>query len=153
MKLSDKLYLLRRERGLSQEKLAEELGISRQAISKWESGTAMPETERLIMLSDYFGVSTDFLLRDEMETPEGQPAPSRKESAGGRLRTAGILLTAAGALCLVLMPLISFLFRVETEQVAASSMITLDGRAGLAAIFIVMISVGIILLLKNKKRR
>ena len=63
--LSEKLYKLRKNSGLSQEKLAEQLDVSRQAISKWESGTAVPESEKLIAISNFFGVSVDYLLKDE----------------------------------------------------------------------------------------
>ena len=59
--LSEKLYQLRKKSGLSQEQLAEQLNVSRQAISKWESGTAVPESEKLITISNYFGVSVDYL--------------------------------------------------------------------------------------------
>lgn len=57
--LSEKLYKLRKNSGLSQEQLAEQLNVSRQAISKWESGTAVPESEKLVAISNYFGVSVD----------------------------------------------------------------------------------------------
>ena len=60
-----KLYKLRKNSGLSQEKLVEQLDVSRQAISKWESGTAVPESEKLIAISNFFGVSVDYLLKDE----------------------------------------------------------------------------------------
>lgn len=62
--LADKLKELRKERGLTQEELAEELDVSRQAIAKWESGIGLPDVENLKMLSQYFRVSTDFLLFD-----------------------------------------------------------------------------------------
>lgn len=65
MALPDKLYELRKESGLSQESLAEELGVSRQAISKWESGKAMPESDKLILISEYFDVSLDVLLKGD----------------------------------------------------------------------------------------
>ncbi len=57
MAISEKLYALRKKSGMSQEQLAEKLNVSRQAISKWESGSAMPETEKLIAISNYFNVS------------------------------------------------------------------------------------------------
>ena len=62
MALSEKLYELRKKRALSQEQLAEQLGVSRQAISKWESGKAVPETDTLISISKYFDVSLDYCL-------------------------------------------------------------------------------------------
>ena len=65
MTLGDKIYQLRKERGLSQEALAEQLGATRQAVSKWETNQGFPETEKLLRLSSILGVSTDFLLKDE----------------------------------------------------------------------------------------
>jgi transcriptional regulator with XRE-family HTH domain len=65
MKLYENLQRLRKGKGLSQEALAEMLGVSRQAISKWESGQSYPEMEKLITLSDFFGVTVDSLLKDD----------------------------------------------------------------------------------------
>lgn len=70
MKLSEKLYKLRKEKGLSQEALAEKLHTTRQAISKWENDQGYPETENLLLLSNIFDVSIDFLLRDALDTEE-----------------------------------------------------------------------------------
>lgn len=67
MKLSDKIQYLRKEKGLSQEELAEICGVSRQSISKWEADITLPEIEKLILLSNTFHVSTDLLLRDDYE--------------------------------------------------------------------------------------
>ena len=63
MKFHEKLQKLRKEKGLSQEGLAEVLAVSRQAISKWESGQSYPETEKLIALSEIFGVTLDSLIK------------------------------------------------------------------------------------------
>lgn len=63
MNLSKKIYELRKASGMSQEQLAEKINVSRQSISKWESGESSPEIERLIELSDVFDVSTDYLLK------------------------------------------------------------------------------------------
>ncbi|MCL2079910.1 MAG: helix-turn-helix domain-containing protein [Oscillospiraceae bacterium] len=64
MNFSGKLQKLRKEKGMSQENLAEALDVSRQAISKWESGQSYPETEKLLTLSEMFGVTLDSLIRD-----------------------------------------------------------------------------------------
>ena len=70
MAISDKILSLRKENGLSQEAFAEKLGVSRQSVSKWESGTAMPDIDKIVSISEIFGVSTDFLLKkDSAETP------------------------------------------------------------------------------------
>jgi len=81
--VGERILMLRKERGLSQEDLAARLPVSRQAISKWELGESIPDTENIVQLSRLFGVSTDFLLVDgeEAEAPpvakEGErPSPS-----------------------------------------------------------------------------
>lgn len=71
---SEKLLELRRREGLSQEQLADRLGVTRQSVSKWESGTAAPELAKLVALSDLFGVSVDYLVKDRLEEPE-RPVP------------------------------------------------------------------------------
>ena len=67
MILADKIIELRKKNGWSQEDLAEKLGVSRQSISKWEGAQSIPDMNKIIMISDIFGVSTDFLLKDELE--------------------------------------------------------------------------------------
>ena len=64
MKLSDKIVRLRKSNGMSQEELADKLGVSRQAISRWEMGTAMPDATNILQLSRLFQVTTDYLLND-----------------------------------------------------------------------------------------
>lgn len=70
MKLNEKIFYCRRKAGLSQEALAEELGVSRQAVSKWETGDAVPEIGKLLALAKTFDVTTDWLLSEE--EPEEQ---------------------------------------------------------------------------------
>ncbi len=67
MILADKIMNLRKQQGMSQEELAHQLGISRQSVSKWESGASIPDLDKILKLSDLFGVSTDYLLKDELE--------------------------------------------------------------------------------------
>lgn len=64
MRFHEKLYELRKSAGMTQNDLAEKLNVSRQAVSRWEMGTAMPDVENLIAISDLFGVTLDELLRD-----------------------------------------------------------------------------------------
>lgn len=66
MTLGEKIFILRRENGLSQEELAERLGVSRQSVSKWESGNVMPDLDKVLMLSEIFSVSTDTLVKDNI---------------------------------------------------------------------------------------
>lgn len=65
MKLSEKIVRLRKSRSMTQEEMAERCAVTRQSISKWEADIALPETEKLLMLSEIFGVPLDTLLRDE----------------------------------------------------------------------------------------
>ncbi|MBO5859790.1 MAG: helix-turn-helix domain-containing protein, partial [Clostridia bacterium] len=65
MAISDKILSIRKEKGLSQEAFAEMLGVSRQSVSRWESGTAVPDIDKIILLSETFGVSTDYLLKPD----------------------------------------------------------------------------------------
>ena len=64
MTLGEKITGLRKKRGLSQEELAITLGVSRQAVSKWETEEAKPDTDKIVALAEYFEVTTDWLLRD-----------------------------------------------------------------------------------------
>ena len=82
MIMAEKITMLRKRSGWSQEELAEKLGVSRQAVSKWESGASLPDLDRTVKMSQLFCVSTDYLLKDEIEEvtlPEGELAP---ESGG-----------------------------------------------------------------------
>ncbi|WP_302961328.1 helix-turn-helix domain-containing protein [uncultured Adlercreutzia sp.] len=63
MKFNERLMTLRKKRGLSQEELGFELGVSRQTVSKWEQGQSYPDFQRLVLLADYFDISLDELVR------------------------------------------------------------------------------------------
>ena len=67
MLLSEKIMSLRKRNGWSQEELAQQLGVSRQTVSKWESMASMPDIQKIMSMSELFGVSTDYLLKDELE--------------------------------------------------------------------------------------
>lgn len=63
MNIADRIQQLRKSKGISQEELANSIGVSRQAVSKWESAQSVPDIEKIILLSDYFETTTDFLLK------------------------------------------------------------------------------------------
>lgn len=67
MILADKIVEERKKNGWTQEDLAQKLGVSRQSVSKWESAGAIPDLKKIIQLADLFEVSTDYLLKDEIE--------------------------------------------------------------------------------------
>lgn len=82
MIFADKIISLRKKMGWSQEELAHQLNVSRQAVSKWESAQSVPDLERVLQLSQLFGVTTDYLLKDEMETEtytQEEAAPSLRK--------------------------------------------------------------------------
>ena len=78
MRLEEKLTVLRKESGYTQLDLAEKVRVSRQAISKWETGRVLPSAENLKYLSELFGVSVDYLLNDDMTE---EPKPKEQEPA------------------------------------------------------------------------
>lgn len=89
MKLSEKIACLRRQQNWSQEELAERLDVSRQSVSKWESGASVPELDRIIQLCDLFGLTADELIRDSIDldaprptVPGGPPVVTLQEAYG-----------------------------------------------------------------------
>ena len=87
MTLGEKLQLLRRSRGLSQEQLAAELDVSRQAISKWECGDSTPDLDKLRAICTYFGVTTDYLI---WERSEDAPQAAEQKQGGDTRGRSGI---------------------------------------------------------------
>lgn len=81
MALGDKLSKLRKENNFTQEQLADILGVSRQAVSKWESDTAYPETDKLIQLSNIFSVSIDYLIKG-IDKPQTATDGEAEEQSG-----------------------------------------------------------------------
>lgn len=143
--LPEKIYTLRKQRGLSQEQLAEKLHVSRQAISKWESGTAVPESEKLLALSAYFGVSVDYLLKDGEETAH----PSDK--LVGEKHTAGLVLCVAGVIAMSLWGLFSLLRPEVSDQLGEASMITIDGNGIFLLLCVAAVVSGVALMVRRPK--
>lgn len=110
MKLNEKIYYYRKAMNLSQEQLAERVGVSRQSVSKWELGEATPEVEKLLALAGVFGITTDELLREDVPVPSADTAqpeaaeePSQSDRAlsffGRLIRRFGWLAGVYVALC------------------------------------------------------
>lgn len=117
MIFAEKLIRLRKKSGWSQEELAEKLNVSRQAVSKWEGAQTVPELEKLLQLSVLFGVTTDYLLKDELEAEEctgsGRDDSVKRISLADAQaylkwrKTASVLIAAGAFLCIAsFMPLL-----------------------------------------------
>lgn len=126
MNFGEKLQRLRKQKGLSQEKLAEPLGVSRQTVSKWELGESLPETENLKQLHRIFGVSIDYLLLDELEEEGEAPAPSPhppQPGAGERPRPGsrglfvlGVVLAGTGGFGGLILMILSSMIQVPVTK-------------------------------------
>lgn len=81
MDFNNKLYELRKQKGLSQEELAGRLNVSRQTISKWEVGDSTPDLEKLVAISDLFDISLDELVHNKAPEPQHIPAPTQTAGA------------------------------------------------------------------------
>ncbi len=147
MALSEKLYALRKKSGLSQEQLAEQLKVSRQAISKWESGTSVPESDKLIAISDYFQVSLDYLLKDVQA--EGTPLPPVSKTR----KVMGMAVCAGGLVGLLLWSLLALLGPDVSQQISHSSAIVIDGNGILLILCIGAVIAGALLLLTASKKK
>lgn len=113
MSLGNKIYTLRKEKGLSQNELAELLNVSRQAISKWETDTAVPELDKLILICDHFGISLDELTgREEKQTSTGSDPVSNASTAFTTQKIVGYILLAVSLIGLFL----SILLTADTDR-------------------------------------
>lgn len=159
MILADKIIKLRKQRGWSQEQLAEMLNVSRQSVSKWEGGLSIPDLDKIIKMSSLFGVSTDYLLKDEVE--EIQPATTEKGGADGlviSMEEAAKFMeikeklsskTALAVAMFILCPVPLILLGALSEGVKMG--ITEDMAGGLGmAILLVMVAIGVVITILNE---
>lgn len=129
MILAEKIMTLRKRAGWSQEELAAQLGVSRQSVSKWEGAQSVPDMQKVVQMSRLFGVTTDYLLKEELGEPEPAPAesaaPLRRvtmEQAADYLslrRAAAPKLAAATLLC-VLSPVALLLLAALSDRPGAA---------------------------------
>jgi transcriptional regulator with XRE-family HTH domain len=145
MIFADKLIQLRKKSGWSQEELAEKMGVSRQAVSKWESAQTIPDLEKILQLARLFGVSTDYLLKDEIEQEEHvsdgeEPAVKRVSLAMAQEYLAGRAISArriALGVALCILSVIPMLLLGSASQAYAISE-NLAGGLGLILLFVVI---------------
>ena len=84
MKLEEKITFLRKKNGWSQEELAFRLGVSRQAVSKWEMGSSLPDLDNVLKMSELFACSTDYLLKDGETAQEKKMEASEEKPQNGK---------------------------------------------------------------------
>jgi transcriptional regulator with XRE-family HTH domain len=156
MILADKIIDLRKKNGWSQEELAEKLGVSRQSVSKWEGAQSVPDMGRVVQLSELFGVSTDYLLKDSLEKEEQSQSdegdsPARTlgmEEANAFLRVKeknarhvalGVLLCILSPICVILLSgaqALGLLALSEGQAVGLGVAVLLLMAGGAVALFV-----------------
>jgi len=148
MTLAEKILALRTEQGLSQGDLAEKLEVSRQSVSKWETGQATPDLDKIIKLADLFGVTVDELIREEKKAECHGSAETGIRGVEFKLSWLGqeeiwkcvaVLLAALGILCL----LYSLFAMSVALLLAAGSLFVLPERYWLIGIWL-CVSVGLV---------
>ena len=152
MNLAEKIYTLRKQHGLSQEQMAEALGVSRQAVSKWESGQSVPEAEKLVAISHLFAVTTDYLLLEDaspLSTPAREEVPAALPERDHRA-LAGLILSLLGAAGLVLFGVVSMFLPETAGHLDASSAVTLRGSRLWALASAAVLGLGALLLFRRR---
>lgn len=147
MIFADKLIELRKKSGWSQEELAEQMNVTRQSVSKWEGAQSVPDLEKIIQLSKLFGVSTDYLLKDEIEANENEFSSLKTEEKlnvrrvsmeeankflAAKTQTAktiagGVFLCIISPICLMILSVMSekTIYNISENVAAGIGMITL----------------------------
>ncbi|MBQ7938009.1 MAG: helix-turn-helix transcriptional regulator [Oscillospiraceae bacterium] len=150
MILADKIIELRKKAGFSQEELAEKMGVSRQSVSKWEGALSIPDLDKILLMSEIFGVSTDFLLKDELG--EEMPLPKEEISESTfrkvsmeeanefiKVKDETAPMVALGVALCILSPITMFF--LIAMQISGKIGITENGAGGIGLITLVLIVV------------
>ena len=155
MILAEKIMQLRKKAGWSQEELAAQLGVTRQSVSKWEGAQSLPDLEKILQMSRLFGVSTDFLLKDELEAESPDPAPDTpalrrvtlaEASAYLALRREAAPKMALGTLLCVWSPVT--LIGLSFVSEAGRFPMTQNAAAGLGlCVLLILVAIGVALFL------
>jgi len=150
MILAEKIMALRKKNGWSQEELAEQVKVSRQSVSKWESMQSVPDLDKILLLAQVFGVSTDYLLKDDMAEEEYVQVPDEVLGDVRRvsMEEAGTFLTvkketsrkiALGVMLCIFSPMAIILLPVLAESGTLKMSVEAASAIGLAALFIMVL--------------
>ena len=154
MILADKIIELRKKSGWSQEELAEKMNVSRQSVSKWEGAQSVPDMERILRLSEIFGVSTDYLLKDDLESMDSAALPDTGTAARTvsmeeasdfiQIKEKNAKNVAVGVLLCILSPVLLILLGGAQEYKMIS--LTENQAGGLGLIFLILMICGAVAL-------
>ena len=171
MILADKITELRKKAGWSQEELAAQLGVSRQSVSKWEGAQSVPDMEKILQLSNLFGVSTDYLLKDEITQPEtktassitaqtaadyGETKPLRRVSMEEaseyiRLRKKSALIIAVATFLCILSPAVLIMLGALSEKPGFA--LDENAAAGLGlCVLLVLVAIGVAIFISTASK-
>lgn len=161
MIFADKLIQLRKKSGWSQEELAELMGVSRQSVSKWEGAQSIPDLDKMIRLSELFGVSTDYLLKDNLGEPEYVDAKEEDYSVRRvsmeeatdflRIKEETARPIAYGVLLCILSPICLFILSALSETPGHTITENMAGGMGIIILLIlVAAAVGIFIICGHK---
>ena len=166
MTFGNKLQKLRKENNMSQESLAGQIHVSRQAISKWEQGTAVPDTDNIVMLSKYFQVPVEYLLFDEYDYPDeirnGQSNTETTSHTGNiryLFKTKGLILLIIGVALDITSVILAYIMQDVKMSVFGSAYTNaLFYLRELPLLLIVLIGAaliitGIVLLVRNHQKQ
>lgn len=157
MILAEKIITLRKRMNWSQEELAEKLDISRQSVSKWEVGATIPDLDKILKMSELFGVSTDYLLKDEME---GTEIPGGKDTPEGRVvsvEEANAYMNTAREVCGRIATAVSLFILSPVcliQMAAMSEGSVLEDRMAILGVIIllVVVAVGVAICISNSMK-
>ena len=149
MILADKIIENRKKNGWSQEELAEKLGVSRQSVSKWEGAQAVPDLKKILQLSEIFGVSTDYLIRDEIEearsvSMEEASAFLEQNETASRTISTGVMMCILSPVPLILLQQLASIGYIPMEETIAEIIGT--------AILLVIIAIAVGLFIREGMR-
>jgi transcriptional regulator with XRE-family HTH domain len=157
MKLADKISKLRKQIGWSQEELAEKMNVSRQSVSKWESASSIPDMNKIIRLSEIFSVSTDYLLKDEIETSETNVdeveedvvrinLETAREFVQSKIKTSKIIAIAVLIFIYSAIPLFSFIALSESGRFGLTENVAVG--IGLVSTLI-LVAIGVVIAISS----